>query len=211
MRNNSQAKGRGVPAVAIPPRAVQRGTGDCLIFPTLTGGLARKAAGRCWLLLFLLAFANSPVIADANYYVGVKAGAYVPADSDYATLTSLGPLVGVNFPDFAKGVFSVEYAYLPALSGGDVKPDGRWSAHASVLSLAYRSLGPVFFKAQAGVLHGGKQDHNGATSSATDYGAAATFSAGFGLRLDARNCIEIEGIEFDSEVDLVTLGYNYRF
>ncbi len=150
-------------------------------------------------------------VPDLNYYLGIKAGVYRHTGSEYSQLTTVGPLLGINYPSLAKGVFSMELEVLPALSTETVKPDGTWSARASMLTVAYRSLGSLYFKANLGVLHGKTHTQTSTSTSSSKYDIRETFAAGVGFRLNRHNFIELEGIEFDSEIDIATLGYHYMF
>ncbi len=160
-----------------------------------------------------LLLAISPMLSHAGgYYGGLKVGAMMNDVSGFDNGTNIGLNLGYAFDDYGNGP-AIEGEYTTGASNGDLNilgVTGDWDVDTFALYGAYRFGGDLYGKVKLGYLNEhASASVPGASFSGTDNGASAGIGAGW--QLSPQTAIEAEYTIIESDVNFLSLGFNYTF
>ena len=161
----------------------------------------------------VILLAMSPLISQAEgYYGGLKVGAMMNDVSGLDSATNIGLNLGYAFEDYGNGP-AIEGEYTTSASDGDISINGQsgsWDVDTLAIYGAYRFGGDFYGKVKLGYLHeDGSASGPGGTFSGTDSGASIGIGAGW--TLSPQSAIEMEYTVIESDVNFLSLGFNYTF
>ncbi|MHB8473585.1 MAG: outer membrane beta-barrel protein [Gammaproteobacteria bacterium] len=147
-----------------------------------------------------------------NYYVGLKAGSMMIRVGGFDNAVNGGVNLGYAFGDYSNAP-AIEAEYTGSVSDGDISINGakgKWSVDTFALYGVYRFGGDLYGKVKVGYLNDrGTASGPGGTFSGTDKGASA--GVGGGWKLAPQMAIEAEYTRIESDVDFLSVGFNYLF
>ena len=130
---------------------------------------------KLYILLSLLSLVMASSVSAGEWIFGAKTGRMVVVDSGVKTHPStigfmLGYELGVGLGDLA-----VEGELTKTASKGEFNGGGKFEVDTKAVYLAFRSAGPVYFKAKGGFA---QTDIDGQTDNGTAYGLGLGFGLG---------------------------------
>lgn len=147
-----------------------------------------------------------------NYYVGLKAGSMLTRLDGFDNSANGGVTLGYAFGDYNNAA-AIEAEYTGSLSDGDINiggAKGKWKVDTFALYGAYRFGGDLYGKVKIGYLNErASASGPGGTFSGTDNGASIGLGAGW--KLAPQMAIEAEYTRIESDVDFLSVGFNYLF
>jgi len=152
---------------------------------------------------FVLSVCATNVSADTNWFAGIKAGSMNVDSPDFSNATNIGVVVGYNF---SKNL-AVEGELTTSSSDGTLEDSYNYSIDTYALYAAGRWGDKAYFKVKGGFLN---------EKIKSDYGFAESdsgFSAGIGggYRFSDKASLELEYTKIETDVDFISLGFNYAF
>jgi len=160
---------------------------------------------KLYILLALLSFVMTTPAIAGGWYFGAKAGRVHVNDSIVKTdPTNVGVVVGYD-QGLVVGDVGLEAEFTKTTSQGECKPGActskNFDADTRALYVAFRSAGPMYFKARGGYL---TVDNNGNTDSGASYGIG--FGMGFGLmQLE----FEVTKTQVDPDITFFSAGVQF--
>ncbi len=148
----------------------------------------------------------APVAFAADgLYLGVTGGVMSTDRAAYDEAVSAGLLVGYEFLNVAVGDIAAEAVYTTTLAEADIAGiRGGWEMDTLAAYGAFRTAGPVYVKARAGVV-----DADVKTRADTD--SSTRFSAGLGIGLSVGIAqFELEYTTITDDVDFIGLTINLK-
>lgn len=144
----------------------------------------------------------APAMAG-DLYFGAKTGPMVIDDSAVKTdPTNVGVLVGYEL-GVVVGDLAVEGEFTTTTSDGKVNGGAKVDIDTIAAYLAFRTAGPIYFKAKGGFL---QEDVSVGSYSETDSGASYGVGIGFGIGIAQ---LELEYTQVESDVGFVSLGVQF--
>lgn len=144
-------------------------------------------------------------------YFGVKTGLMMPDVAGWGDALNIGALVGAPVARLPQGTISAEGEFTTTLSKGDVNyfgVTGNWDVTTLAGYGVFRTHGPIYLKAKAGLLY----ENVGASVSgfsATGSDTGLSFGIGGGMRLQGGQSLEVEYTIIESNINLLSVGYNF--
>ncbi|HKK04489.1 MAG TPA: outer membrane beta-barrel protein [Gammaproteobacteria bacterium] len=144
-------------------------------------------------------------------YFGVKGGLMMNDVGGFGDAINIGGIVGAPVSHMPQGTISVEGELTTTLSKGDVNYFG-YTGNWDITTLAgygvFRTNGPMYLKAKAGYLF---EDVSVSIGGLRGYGSDSglSFGVGGGMRLAGGHRIEIEYTVIESDVNFLSIGYNF--
>jgi hypothetical protein len=151
----------------------------------------------------LSAVSVAPAMAGDMYF-GAKTGPMVIDDSAIKTdPTNVGILVGYEL-GVVVGDLAVEGEFTTTTSDGKEKYSGQKVDIDTIAAyLAFRTAGPIYFKAKGGVL---QEDVSVGSNSETDSGASYGVGIGFGIGIAQ---LELEYTQVEADVGFLSVGVQF--
>lgn len=147
----------------------------------------------------------------SKLYYGVKIGSMMIDVPGFGDAINVGGVVGLPITRLAQGSISVEGELTTSVIKGDVGffgVNGHWGVTTLAGYGVFRTYGEMYFKAKAGLLfEDASVSVAGASYGGTDTGLS--FGVGGGMRLRGGQSIEIEYTVIDSDVNFLSVGYNF--
>lgn len=148
----------------------------------------------------LLLIVTGPVAAG-DLYFGAKTGKAVVDDSSVSKdATNTGVLIGYEL-GVVLGDLAVEGEYTTTTGDGEITGGAKLSFDTMAAYLAFRTAGPIYFKARGGFL---QFDNDGNTDSGPSYG----IGLGFGIGITQLE-LEYTQSSLDTNVAYVSLGIQF--
>lgn len=146
-------------------------------------------------------------------YAGIKAGLMDVDKGGFDEASNFGLLVGYELTRDPNGSFFAEGEYTRSFSDGDVRiagQRGEWDAETLGGYLGYRTAGPWFLKAKAGLVW---QDVTVSGIGGRNPGSDTNFSvgAGGGARLSDDVALELEYSWLGDDLAFISLGIITHF
>ena len=143
----------------------------------------------------------SALHAADGLYVGVQAGVMNHDRSALDDSTNLGVTLGYEFLNVALGDIAIEGGYTNTTNKGNA-PGGEWEIETLAAYGVFRTAGPLYIKAKAGVLRSDIQVVSGSSQS-------TEFSAGLGGGISVGIAqFEVEYTRIEEDVDFISLTVN---
>ncbi len=144
-------------------------------------------------------------LAADGLYLGVTGGVMSTDRAAHDDAVSAGLLVGYEFLNVAVGDIAAEAVYTTTLNEADIAGvRGGWEMDTLAAYAAFRTAGPVYFKARAGVV-----DADVKTRADTD--SSTRFSVGLGIGLSVGIAqFELEYTTITDNVDFIGLAINLK-
>ncbi len=147
-----------------------------------------------------------------NLYYGAKVGMMMNDVPGFGDAINIGGIVGLPITRLAQGSISFEGELTTTVVRGDVGYFGI-NGHWDVTTLAgygvFTTDGPMYFKAKAGFL---VEDASVTINGLSTYGGSdsgVSLGIGGGMKLSGGHRIEIEYTIIDSDVNFLSIGYNF--
>lgn len=154
--------------------------------------------------------AATPLIIGQPYF-GVKTGIMMPDVGGWGDAINIGGIVGAPVARLPQGTISAEGELTTTLSNGDINyygTTGNWHITTLAGYGVFRTHGPIYLKAKAGLLY----ENVGASVpgfSATGSDTGLSFGIGGGMRLQHGQSLEVEYTIIESDINLLSIGYNF--
>ncbi len=148
----------------------------------------------------------APVVFAADgLYLGVTGGVMSTDRAAFDDAVSAGVLVGYEFLNVAVGDIAAEAVYTTTLHEADIAGvSGGWEMDTLAAYAAFRTAGPVYLKARAGIV-----DADVETRADTE--SSTRFSAGLGIGLSVGIAqFELEYTTLTDDVDFIGLAVNFK-
>jgi len=148
-----------------------------------------------------------------NMYYGVKVGSMMVDVAGFGDAVNIGGIVGLPLTRLGQGSISVEGELTTSVIKGDVGLfgfNGDWRITTLAGYGVFRTDGPMYFKAKAGLLY---EDVSVSVAgipgafNGTDTGLS--FGIGGGMKLSGGQSIEIEYTIIESDVNFLSIGYKF--
>jgi len=147
-----------------------------------------------------------------NLYFGAKVGLMMNDAPGFGDAINIGGIVGLPVTRLEQGEILLEGELTTTVVRGDVGYIGI-NGHWDVTTLAgygvFRTYGPMYFKAKAGLLY---EDASVSINGVSTYGGTDTgvsLGIGGGMRLSGGHSIELEYTIIDSDVNFLSIGYKF--
>jgi outer membrane immunogenic protein len=148
-----------------------------------------------------------------NLYYGVKVGAMSVDAVGYGDAVNIGGIVGLPITRLAQGKISVEGEFTTSLIKGDLGlfgTNGDWRITTLAGYGVFRTDGPMYFKAKAGLLYENVSvSIAGVPGSVSGSDTGLSYGIGGGMTLSGGQSIEIEYTVIESNVNFLSIGYNF--
>ena len=153
-----------------------------------------------YILLAVLSLGMSTTAIAGEWIFGAKTGRVIIGDSAVDTHpTNVGFVVGYE-QSIAVGDLALEGEITKTTGKGDVA-GSKFEVDTQAIYLAFRSAGPVYFKAKGGFL---QADLDGNKESGSSYGIG--LGVGFGL---AQIELEVTKTAIDPDILYASLGFQF--
>jgi hypothetical protein len=156
---------------------------------------------KLYILLALLGLVMSAPVYAGGWFFGAKTGTVIVDDSFVSSHPSnIGFLVGYDL-DIAVGDIALEGEITRTTSKGELDNGSKFSADTQAMYLAFRSAGPVYFKAKGGFL---QVDNDGNTDTGSSYGIGLGFGLGI-MQLE----LELTKTAVDPDILFASVGIQF--
>jgi len=165
--------------------------------------------------LFAVCFlvASNAQAAMSQFYAGGKIGLMLVDATGFDDAVSIGVVAGKPVTEIQLGTIAVEGELTTTVAGGDVSAfgfSGDWDVTTVAAYGVYRSYGEYFFKGKAGLLYEDVDvDFAGSNDSDSDLGLSLGIGGGWNLSEKAN--LELEYTIIESDLGLLSLGFNMNF
>jgi triphosphoribosyl-dephospho-CoA synthetase len=139
--------------------------------------------------------------ASADWLFGAKTGPMLIDSNGFSDATNTGVMVGYQL-GVAVGDLAVEGELTKTTSDGKFS-NAKVSLDTQALYLAFRTAGPIYFKAKGGFVN---EDLSIGNSSATDSGASYGVGLGFGIGIAQ---LELELTAIDQDITFFSVGVQF--
>jgi len=153
--------------------------------------------------LVTITFPVSSYAAD-GFYIGVVGGAMDNDRSGFDQALNAGITLGYEFQGVGIGDVAIEGTYTTTIDEGDAPRGRRWEIETLAAYGVFRTAGPVYLKAKAGVV---SNDIEIGRSSSDDTEFSAGLGVGFSIGIGQ---FEIEYTEVDDDIDFISLTLNLK-
>ncbi len=156
---------------------------------------------KLYILLAILGLVVASPASASGWFFGAKTGTVIVNDSGVDTHpTNIGFLVGYDL-DIAVGDIAVEGEITKTTSKGELDTGSQFSADTQAMYLAFRSAGPIYFKAKGGFL---QVDNDGNTDTGSSYGIGLGFGVGI-MQLE----LEFTKTAIDPDILFASIGVQF--
>lgn len=152
-------------------------------------------------LLICSSLSISTAHAADGLYLGVQAGFMNNSRSAFDDSSNLGVILGYEFLNVALGDIAIEGGYTNTVDKGSA-PGGDWEIETLAAYGVFRSAGPLYIKAKAGVLRSDIKVLSGSSES-TEFSAG--LGGGFSVGIAQ---FEVEYTRIEEDVDFISLTVN---
>ena len=159
------------------------------------------------LLLAVLLLATSVSVSAGDLYFGAKTGKAILDDPAVKTdTTNTGIVVGWD-QSVVLGDIGVEAEFTTTTGDGEYNttPVTKFDFNTAAAYVAFRTAGPIYFKARGGVL---RIDQEIAGQSGSDTGASYGIGLGFGIGIAQ---LELEYTQTSLDIDLSYVSVGIQF
>ena len=166
----------------------------------------RSSIRKKILSLLICCFSSTLLVSTLHaadgLYLGVQAGAMNNDRSGFDDSINLGAVLGYEFLNVVLGDIAIEGGYSNTVDQGNA-PGGDWEIETLGAYGVFRSAGPIYIKAKAGVLRSDIKATSG-TNESTEFSAG--IGGGFSLGIAQ---FEVEYARIEEDVSFLSLTLNF--